>query len=156
MTARKPAPLLAPTSTMLPNSLHTLRAVFVWIDQATGYVASIDRPILGWIFNVNTPPQPIVVGGTPERTQLVAVRDDVTKTWTDPHTGDTFSEWKQVVAPLYAAYDLATARDKLEKAKQAPEPKEPITEPSIGGVGLSGSGDQGVIGQPPKPWKPGR
>jgi hypothetical protein len=132
MTARKP-----PAVTYLGNVNLSLRVISIWID-AKGHTTEIDAPIIGWALDGASAPIPITPVGVPAQAALVVIRDHDTKTWIDSE-GHVYREWKQVLAPLFAAYD--------KRVKTSGSPPEPAREPDP---------DVWGTGQAPRPWKPGR
>jgi len=143
MSARKTAPS-RDGAVYLPNANPNLRVIYVRID-AKGRTVETDRPIVGWYLDALTPPRPITPGGVPEQTELVVIRDNETKTWFNPVTGDTSREWKDVLRPLFETWD-----------RKQPQKLEPPSSPPSEPVRVSIDPGTPVIGAAPRAWKPSR
>lgn len=88
-----------------PNANLSLRLVLLRFDER-GNIQSEDHAILG--FEVSAKPFLPVALVDWEQDDIVAhcVHDAHAKCWIDPQ-GKVYREWKDFVAPLYAAWDAA-------------------------------------------------
>ena len=105
----------------IPAALPTLRLLRVHID-AKGRDVVEDSPVVCWAIDARSGCLTPVGIHPPSDGHTFYLRDDVAKTWTDVQTGHSFSEWKAVLAPLFAAHD----------AKPAEAPTPALTTPSVG------------------------
>lgn len=139
-TRKVAAPTTEPV-TILPNCNLSLRATYVWVDQATGHTITVDAAVIGWALSAADRPMPLTPGGPPPEAQLLVVHDSQAKHWSDSD-GHVYKEWREVDAALYREWAAANPEHINAQGAQPREPQpEGITTPSVGGIGQ------------PKPWK---
>ena len=90
----------------LPISGSHLTFVVAWLTDK-GHVESTSSPLLAANMSVEPPELlPLVHTATPEGAPVRRVlHDKAAGVWWDLKTGAVLTQWKEVVAPLYAIWD---------------------------------------------------